>query len=62
MNDQEKIKLLSDFHRACLELDWAKHGRAVTATKRFNVVQKAVLTYMLGRRPTNEEIAYYDNL
>lgn len=62
MNNQEKILLLSQFHRACLELDWAKYGRAKTADKRFAAIQKRILTELLGRPPTESEIEAYDKL
>lgn len=59
---QEKIKLVSDFERAALELDWAKHGRAKTAGKRLDAQLKKLLTALLGRKPTDAEIQAYNNL
>jgi hypothetical protein len=62
MNDNEKIELVSKFHRAALELDWAKHGRAKTANKNFAREQKKLLTLVLGRVPSQVELDYYDRL
>jgi hypothetical protein len=62
MNDAEKIELVSNFHRAGLELDWAKHGRAKTANQKFTRTLKKLLTLVLGRPPTEAELISYDTL
>jgi hypothetical protein len=62
MNDTDKIKLVSEFHRAVLRLSWAKHGRAKTASKRFKSMLKNILTEVLKREPTAEEIIFYNTL
>lgn len=61
MTDNELIAALNRFERRVLELDWAKIGRTKAASDRYASARSLILTKLLGRKPTKDELCANDD-